>query len=154
MSKKLQQLVILVGVDWGSQFHQACILNQEGDRLGEKKFSHSGEGIQGFVDWILDHADGYAEHIGVGIEVPHGPIVEALLGRGIHVFSINPKQLPHGEHPTDSGIDSRLQGRKMIAKMPGSSPMPSGPIWNVSVNWHLRIPKSLNCVSCHGSAMN
>ncbi len=92
MSKKLQQLVILVGVDWGSQFHQACILNQEGDRLGEKKFSHSGEGIQGFVDWILDHADGYAEHIGVGIEVPHGPIVEALLGRGIHVFSINPKQ--------------------------------------------------------------
>ena len=31
--------------------------------------------------------------IAVGIETPHGPIVEALMDRGVAVFAINPKQL-------------------------------------------------------------
>ena len=34
-----------------------------------------------------------AEAIAVAIEVPHGPVVEALLERGFRVHAINPKQL-------------------------------------------------------------
>ncbi len=31
--------------------------------------------------------------IHIAIEEPHGPVVETLLERGIHVYAINPKQL-------------------------------------------------------------
>ena len=45
-----------VGVDWGSEAHQVCIID-------------------------------------VAIEVPHGPVVEALMEHGFVVHSLNPKQL-------------------------------------------------------------
>lgn len=42
---------------------------------------------------MLACADCAAAHVGVAIEIPHGPVVDSLLDRGIRVFSINPKQL-------------------------------------------------------------
>ncbi len=86
------RFTIFIGADWGSQFHQVCILTLEGILQGEKVFSHSGEGLQQLADWILDRAGCAADKIAVGIEVPHGPVVDTLLERGFHVFSINPKQ--------------------------------------------------------------
>lgn len=55
--------------------------------------SHSGPGIQEFLDWIVQKTGGAGERVAVGIEVPRGAIVEALLERCYSVFSINPKQL-------------------------------------------------------------
>jgi Transposase len=37
--------------------------------------------------------NGKPDHVAVAIEVPRGPVVEALLEGGLVVFSINPKQL-------------------------------------------------------------
>lgn len=85
--------IIVAGIDWGSQFHQICILDQKGHVLGEKLFPHSGEGIRQMLDWLINTAGCAPEEIAVNIEVPHGPIVDSLLERGIRVFSINPKQL-------------------------------------------------------------
>jgi transposase len=44
------------------------------------------------VDWLCAQAE-RPEHVAVAIETPHGPIVEALMDRGVAVFAINPKQL-------------------------------------------------------------
>ena len=85
--------IFFAGIDWGSQSHQVCVLNSEGAVLGERAFAHSGEGLSELLDWILVFAGGLAAQLGVAIEIPHGPVVDSLLDRGIQTFSINPKQL-------------------------------------------------------------
>ena len=45
------------------------------------------------IAWLLKESGGKPEEIHVAIEIPHGPIVEALLERGFNVYAINPKQL-------------------------------------------------------------
>jgi transposase len=44
-------------------------------------------------DWLLAKTGATPGQIAVAIEVPHGPVVEALLERGFAVYAINPKQL-------------------------------------------------------------
>jgi transposase len=81
-----------VGVDWGSEKHQACILDRQGDIAGERSFPHSGAGLAELSDWLLSIA-GAANAVAVAIEVPHGPVVDSLIDRGFVVHAINPKQL-------------------------------------------------------------
>ena len=84
---------IFVGIDLGRWLHMACVLDASGEFLQERGFAHSGEGLSETVDWLLNLAQQDAGRIAVGIEVPHGPVVETLLQRGIAVFAINPKQV-------------------------------------------------------------
>ena len=64
-----------VGVDWGSEKHQGCILEAAGTIVGEREFSHSGVGLAALGDWILSIA-GAANAVAVAVEVPHGPVVD------------------------------------------------------------------------------
>ncbi len=84
---------ILVGIDWGGASHQICVKHQDGEVLGEKVFPHSGGGIKKMIDWLMTLTDCDPTCIAANIENPDGPIVDALLDRGIQVFSVNPKQL-------------------------------------------------------------
>ncbi len=84
---------MFAGLDWGSESHQVCILDREGHVLGERAFPHSGEGLHQMLDWVIDVTGCDPTDIAASIEVPHGPVVESLMERGIQVFSINPKQL-------------------------------------------------------------
>src|SRR5580704_10412927 len=81
-----------VGVDWGSEKHQVCILDQQGTIVGERHFPHGGAGLAELGDWLLSVA-GTVTAVAVGIEVPHGPVVDSLIDRGFVVHAINPKQL-------------------------------------------------------------
>jgi hypothetical protein len=81
-----------VGVDWGSEKHQTCILDGRGAIVEEREFSHGGTGLGALGDWVLSVA-GAASAVAVAIEVPHGPVVDTLLDRGFVVYAINPKQL-------------------------------------------------------------
>jgi hypothetical protein len=80
------------GVDWGSAKHQACLLDEAGTVVGERAFAHGGAGLAALCDWLVSIA-GEAGRVAVAIEVPHGPVVDALLDRGFAVHAINPKQL-------------------------------------------------------------
>src|SRR5438132_1308508 len=80
------------GVDWGSERHQVCLLDARGSTVGEREFPHSGEGLAELGDWLLSMASA-ASTVAVAIEVPHGPVVDALIDRGFVVYAINPKQL-------------------------------------------------------------
>jgi transposase len=82
----------LAGVDWGSETHQVCLLDAQGAVVGERECSHSAVGLAELCDWIVA-TTGAAFGVAVGVEVPHGPVVDALLDRGFVVYSINPKQL-------------------------------------------------------------
>ena len=80
------------GIDWGSERHQACVVDAQGNIVGERAFAHSGEGLAALCDWLLSIA-GAANTVAVAIEVPHGPVVDSLVDRGFVASAINPKQL-------------------------------------------------------------
>src|SRR3954464_6135722 len=80
------------GVDWGSERHQVCLLDGAGAVVGERAFAHGGAGLVALCDWLVSMA-GDPSLGAVAIEVPHGPVVDALLDRGFAVYAINPKQL-------------------------------------------------------------
>ncbi len=82
-----------VGVDWASETHHACLLDAQGNKLGERAFRHGGAGLAEMAVWILELTGATAEAVDVAIEVPHGPVVECLMERGFAVHAINPKQL-------------------------------------------------------------
>jgi transposase len=82
-----------VGIDWATQAHQVCVIdNQRNIRL-ERSVAHTGSAIAQLADDLLALAGGKANEIAVSIETPRGAIIETLLDRGMVVFSINPKQL-------------------------------------------------------------
>src|SRR5215212_8079697 len=80
------------GVDWGSAKHQVCLLDGAGKVVGERAFAHGGAGLAALCDWLVSAA-GDPGSVAAAIEVPHGPVVDALLDRGFAVYAINPKQL-------------------------------------------------------------
>jgi hypothetical protein len=80
-----------VGVDWGSETHVVCVLDPERQRVAERRFPHTGRGLTALADELTALAE--PGRIAVAIEVPRGAIVDTLLHRGLHVFSLNPKQL-------------------------------------------------------------
>src|ERR687893_1439689 len=80
------------GVDWGSQQHQVWLLDAAGKVVGERAFPHGGAGLAALCGWLVSMADDPGS-VAVAIEVPHGPVVDALLDRGFAVHAINPKQL-------------------------------------------------------------
>jgi transposase len=89
----MDQPKFYTGVDWASEKHDVWLTDAAGKRLGYKIFPHSGEGLNQMCEWLAATAGASSAMIAVGIEVPHGPVVETLLERGFEVYAINPKQL-------------------------------------------------------------
>src|SRR5262244_2333011 len=82
-----------VGIDWGSQRHQVCVLDRDRRLVGERAVDHDGASLAQLVAWLWTVSAGQPERVSVAIEVPRGAIVEGLVERGFHVFAIHPKQL-------------------------------------------------------------
>lgn len=82
-----------VGIDWATEEHAVCVVDAHGAILGERRFAHSGDGLDALCQWLLASTHATPGDIWVAIEVPHGAVVETLLERGFVVHSINPKQL-------------------------------------------------------------
>lgn len=83
---------LYVGVDWASAAHQVCVLSADGRRREELTVPHSGAGLAALRAQLQARVS-VPGRIAVAIEVPHGPVVDALLDHGCHVYAINPKQL-------------------------------------------------------------
>ena len=67
--------------------------DENGRRIGEKIFRHSGEGLAEMAVWLSSTSGGVPAQIHIAIEVPRGPVVETLIERGFKVHAINPKQM-------------------------------------------------------------
>jgi transposase len=59
----------------------------------ERSVKHDGEGIGELIRWVGAMVAGEPATMAAALEVPHGPIVEALLACGISAFAVNPKQV-------------------------------------------------------------
>jgi hypothetical protein len=82
-----------VGIDWGSQQHQVCVLDRDRRLVGERTVDHDGASLAQLAAWLWTLSAGQPQRVSVAIEVPRGAMVEGLLERGFHVFAMNPKQL-------------------------------------------------------------
>ena len=82
-----------VGMDWGSQQHQVCVLDRGRRRVGARAVDHDGASLAQLAAWLWTLSAGQPQRVSVAIEVPRGAIVEGLLERGFHLFALNPKQL-------------------------------------------------------------
>jgi transposase len=87
------QFEVYVGIDWATEEHQVCIAGADGQVIRESKVAHDANAIHELVEGVIEYAGGQATRVAVGIEVPHGALVETLVDRGIVVFAINPKKL-------------------------------------------------------------
>lgn len=79
-----------VGVDWGSKTHQVCRIDGT-EKPKQRSFEHTSAGLRALVEFVIE---GWADRksILVAIETSQGAVVETLLGMGLRVYSINPKQ--------------------------------------------------------------
>lgn len=82
-----------LGIDWGGQTHQWCLLEADGRVRGERAVAHTTEQIQAALTWLRKTTEAEPDQIAVAIETPHGVLVDTLLEQGYAVFAINPKQL-------------------------------------------------------------
>ena len=85
------QAEIWVGIDWGNEEHQFCVLDKDRTVVLEDRVKHTAEGLRSLVAKVVAFAS--ADKIAVAIETPRGPVVDAFLDRGVAVYALNPKQL-------------------------------------------------------------
>ena len=88
-----EKFKFLVGIDWGGERHQICVLDDVGKVRGERSVAHDGQALGEVCAWLLTVCGCVAGAIAAVIEVPYGPVVETLLEHGFAVFFIHPKQL-------------------------------------------------------------
>lgn len=82
-----------VGLDWGSQNHQFCIVDPDGNPVEEGVFQNEANSMEAWLNKLLTYVDGQADRVAIAIETPRGILVETCLTRGFRVYAINPKQL-------------------------------------------------------------
>lgn len=82
-----------VGIDWGPGVHTVCVLEAGGHLAEQRQVAHDALALQAFVETLLLRSDGRPSTVAIGIERPHGALVELLIERGFVVYAINPKQL-------------------------------------------------------------
>lgn len=99
-----------VGIDWATEAHEVSVIDQSRKKIGGRAFENSAAGLDELCNWIERQFGPGRESIGVAIEVPRGALVETLVERGFHVYSINPKQLDRfrDRHTPAGAKDDRL----------------------------------------------
>jgi transposase len=85
---------LFVGDDWAEDHHDVEIVDDDGRRLGKKRFPEGVAGLAGFHALIADHLpeDADPADVVIGIETDRGPWVQALIAAGYTVYAVNPLQ--------------------------------------------------------------
>lgn len=110
---------VLVGVDWATQAHQVCLLSPEGEIEAERSVDHDARSIPGFIEALLRRTDGRAGRVAVVIEIPCGGLVETVLERGLHVYTLTPKQVDRfrDRHSVAGAKDDRRDAYVLAAAL-------------------------------------
>jgi transposase len=79
---------VRAGIDWASQAHRVCIVDQQGAVLVDRELRHDAAGLSALVA-LLKRCDVEL----VAIERPDGILIEELLDAGLRVLAIHPNQV-------------------------------------------------------------
>jgi transposase len=80
--------VVTAGIDWSKDDHAVCVVDGCGEPVQRFVVGHSRAGLARLVAVLAGF-----EVVGVGIERPDGPVVDALRGAGLSVFVVPPSQV-------------------------------------------------------------
>jgi transposase len=89
----MEQVTWYVGIDWGSESHAVCVVDEAGQRREERRVDHTADAVQACLDWVMSYTGVPPSQIAVAIETPRGALVDTCLAREWRVFAVNPKQL-------------------------------------------------------------
>lgn len=81
---------LFIGIDWAQEWNDVCALAQDGKEVCRFRFEQSAADYAKGWERILGAA-GDPKEVFVGIERPHGPLVEFLLRQGAVLYPLNPK---------------------------------------------------------------
>jgi transposase len=82
-----------LGIDWGYDAHQICLIDAAGHVHATRRVEHTAAALDSALAWVLQQTAVAPSQIGVAIERPRGALVATVLARGFAVYAINPKQL-------------------------------------------------------------
>jgi transposase len=82
-----------VGIDWGNEEHQFCLLDANGQVVGTRGVAHTAVAVHEALQWVLAQTGGPPEMVAVGLETPRGVLVDTVIEQRFAVFALNPKQL-------------------------------------------------------------
>src|SRR5262249_58580995 len=72
-----------VGIAWGSQQHQVCVLDRDRHGVGQRVVDHTGSSLAQFATWLWALSAGQPHRGAVGLEVPRGGAVGGVVERGL-----------------------------------------------------------------------
>ncbi|MBA2513041.1 MAG: IS110 family transposase [Solirubrobacterales bacterium] len=76
------------GIDWASETHAVCVVDEHGRRLLQRTIRHDDAGLSELTRLLRQHAVQR-----VAIERPDGVLVERMLDAGLPVLAIHPNQV-------------------------------------------------------------
>ena len=82
-----------LGIDWGYDAHQICLVDAAGKVHDIRSVEHDAAAVDSAIAWVLLRTAAAPSQIAVAIEKPRGALVATLLERRFPVYAINPKQL-------------------------------------------------------------
>ena len=89
----MNQYLFFLGLDWGCKTHQLHLQGPDGAAPFQRAFEHGPRTLRAMMEWIERQIGGRWSQLAVGLERPHGPLVELFQGRGAAVLALNPKQM-------------------------------------------------------------
>lgn len=109
--------MIFVGDDWAEAHHDVHLMDQDGNRLTQRRLPEGLEGMRSFHELLAEHADAPGEVV-IGIETDRGLWVDALVGAGYQVYAINPLAVSRyrGRHNV-GGAKSDAGDAKVLADL-------------------------------------
>jgi len=101
---------VYAGIDWAREAHEVCIVDGDGRERRQRSVKHKSKALNALAEELTQAAQGHPDRVAIAIEVPRGAVVELLLERGFHVYTINPKQLDRfrDRHTVSGAKDDRL----------------------------------------------
>jgi len=77
-----------LGIDWGGDEHQLCVIDDTGEVLVQRRIGHTRNGF-GILDDVLSELSG--SNLTAAIERGEGLLVEHIRARGVALYCISPK---------------------------------------------------------------
>lgn len=116
----MEQHLFFLGLDWGNRSQALCFRSADATEFVERSFEHAPRQLGQMLEWIDRRIGGRWDRLAVGLERPHGLLVQILLARGAAVYAINPKSLAgfRDRYSVAGAKDDRRDARILCDTMP------------------------------------
>jgi transposase len=96
------------GIDWADDHHDAVVLDEQGQRVGSCRVTHTPEGLAQLVTFLQGTVASAPtrQELACLIETTHGLLITALLDAGLAVYPVNPKTVDRRRKPSGAKTDA------------------------------------------------